>query len=151
MKPTEELNFAQLFFSRPSCTKHANPRFWSGRDFNYDRASGGQKARVGLARAIYRDADVYLLDDPLSAVDAHVGRQIFENCVRGYLEGKTVVLVTHQIQYARQVDRLILLSDGRAVKSGSFEEVSEEAEEFFRSCGEGGDTDEDAAEGQDRG
>lgn len=63
--------------------------------------SGGQKARVALARAVYnRHSDVYLLDDPLSAVDAHTGHHLWENCIKGLLAGggKTVVLATHQLQ-----------------------------------------------------
>jgi ABC-type phosphate/phosphonate transport system ATPase subunit len=60
--------------------------------------SGGQKHRVALARAVYSRADVYLLDDPLSAVDVHVGRHIFEDCICGELAGKTRLLVTHQVQ-----------------------------------------------------
>ena len=60
--------------------------------------SGGQKQRVNLGRAVYADSDIYLLDDPLSAVDAKVGRHIFEQCVRGHLKDKTVVLVSHGVQ-----------------------------------------------------
>lgn len=63
--------------------------------------SGGQKHRVALARAVYAAADVYLLDDPLSAVDVHVGRHIFEDCICGELAGKTRLLVTHQVQVRR--------------------------------------------------
>ncbi|CAN0427839.1 unnamed protein product, partial [Ectocarpus sp. 8 AP-2014] len=59
--------------------------------------SGGQQQRVSLARAVYAQADVYLLDDVLSAVDAHVGEHIFKHCVRGMLRDKAVVLVTHQV------------------------------------------------------
>ncbi|CAM9715193.1 unnamed protein product, partial [Hapterophycus canaliculatus] len=59
--------------------------------------SGGQQQRVSLARAVYSQADVYLLDDVLSAVDAHVGEHIFKHCVRGILRDKAVVMVTHQV------------------------------------------------------
>ncbi|RZB39409.1 ABC tran domain containing protein [Asbolus verrucosus] len=68
--------------------------------------SGGQKARINLARAIYRDADVYLLDDPLSTVDGQVAKQIFDECILGYLKGKCMVLVTHQVQFFRDVKRV---------------------------------------------
>jgi ABC-type bacteriocin/lantibiotic exporter with double-glycine peptidase domain len=60
--------------------------------------SGGQKQRISLARALYADKDVYLLDDPLSAVDIHVGRHIFTEYLTKALKGKTVVFVTHQLQ-----------------------------------------------------
>ena len=68
--------------------------------------------RINLARAIYADADIYLMDDPLSAVDAHVGKHMFEECIDKYLQGKTRILVTHQLQYLRNVDRIIVLKDG---------------------------------------
>ena len=60
--------------------------------------SGGQKQRISLARAVYSDHELYLLDDPLSAVDTHVGKHIFEECIKKMLRGKTVILVTHQLQ-----------------------------------------------------
>ena len=60
--------------------------------------SGGQKQRVNLARAVYSDSDIFILDDPLSAVDVRVGRQIFHACIRTLLKEKTVLLVTHQLQ-----------------------------------------------------
>ncbi|XP_018010740.1 ATP-binding cassette sub-family C member 4-like [Hyalella azteca] len=76
--------------------------------------SGGQKARVSLARALYQDGDVVLLDDPLSAVDAAVGKQLFDLCIRGYLRRKAVILVTHQLQYMSAAHNiLVLLEDNR--------------------------------------
>jgi ATP-binding cassette subfamily C (CFTR/MRP) protein 4 len=71
--------------------------------------SGGQKARVNLARAVYADADIYLLDDPLSAVDAKVGKHIFESCISGMLGNKIRVLVTHQLQYLKNADYVMIL------------------------------------------
>ena len=92
--------------------------------------SGGQKARVNLARAVYRQADVYLLDDPLSAVDTAVSKHLFEKynsdyigitvsivydyrCIRGILSDKVVILVTHQIQYLEQCDTILGLKEVR--------------------------------------
>ncbi|KAJ3656117.1 hypothetical protein Zmor_015215 [Zophobas morio] len=88
--------------------------------------SGGQKARIGLARAVYKDADIYLLDDPLSAVDANVGKQIFNNCITGYLKGKCTILVTHQTQYLASVDKIYLLTDGKISVSGSYTDLLKE-------------------------
>lgn len=81
--------------------------------------SGGQRARVSLARALYQRADVYLLDDPLSAVDAHVARQIFHQALRTFLADKTVILVTHQLQYLKHAHKILLLADDPAAASGS--------------------------------
>ena len=66
--------------------------------------SGGQKARVALARAVYCDSDVYFLDDPLSAVDAHVGQHIFQYCIKKTLGDKTRILVTHHVHLLPQCD-----------------------------------------------
>ncbi|XP_047735562.1 ATP-binding cassette sub-family C member 4 [Hyalella azteca] len=71
--------------------------------------SGGQKARISLARALYQDGDVVLLDDPLSAVDAAVGKQLFDLCIRGYLRRKAVILVTHQLQYISAAHNILVL------------------------------------------
>ena len=71
--------------------------------------SGGQKARINLARCLYVDADIYLLDDPLSAVDSHVGRHLFDLAVNGFLRDKIRVLVTHQLQYLKDVDQILVL------------------------------------------
>jgi ATP-binding cassette subfamily C (CFTR/MRP) protein 4 len=75
--------------------------------------SGGQKARISLARAVYRDADIYLLDDPLSAVDAHVAEHIFNECILNYLKSKSVVLVTHQIKYLSKVTHVYFIENGK--------------------------------------
>lgn len=72
--------------------------------------SGGQKARISLARALYFDADIYLLDDPLSAVDAHVSKHIFKNAISDYLKQKTVLLVTHQLSFIGFADRVMLIN-----------------------------------------
>ncbi|CAL9707790.1 unnamed protein product [Knipowitschia caucasica] len=87
--------------------------------------SGGQRQRVSLARALYSDADVYLLDDPLSAVDAHVAKHIFDHLIgpEGALKGKTRVLVTHGISFLPQVDNIMVLVDGRVSEMGSYQEL----------------------------
>ncbi|XP_061330239.1 multidrug resistance-associated protein 1 isoform X5 [Pezoporus flaviventris] len=87
--------------------------------------SGGQKQRVSLARAVYCNADVCLFDDPLSAVDAHVGKHIFENVIgpKGILKNKTRVLVTHAINYLPQMDTILVMSDGEISEMGSYQEL----------------------------
>uniref|UniRef100_A0A3Q2YT97 ATP binding cassette subfamily C member 3 n=1 Tax=Hippocampus comes TaxID=109280 RepID=A0A3Q2YT97_HIPCM len=87
--------------------------------------SGGQRQRVSLARALYSDADVYLLDDPLSAVDSHVSKHIFDNLIgpEGALKGKTRILVTHGISYLPQVDNIVVMVDGRVSEMGSYQEL----------------------------
>lgn len=72
--------------------------------------SGGQKARVNLARCLYVDADIYLLDDPLSAVDTHVGSHIFQKAIKGFLHGKVRVLVTHHLEHLTSNDSVLLLN-----------------------------------------
>ncbi|XP_034536168.1 multidrug resistance-associated protein 9-like [Notolabrus celidotus] len=81
--------------------------------------SEGQKQRISLARAIYSDRDLYLLDDPLSAVDAHVRKHIFEECIKKQLQGKSIVLVTHQLQYMEFCDEVLVLKDGTVLEKGS--------------------------------
>ncbi|KAL7747261.1 hypothetical protein RI367_007314 [Sorochytrium milnesiophthora] len=87
--------------------------------------SGGQKARVSLARAVYANADVYLLDDCLSAVDAHVDKHIFNNVIgkQGMLAGKSVILVTHGVHHLPQCDRVVLLREGRVVEQGTYRQL----------------------------
>uniref|UniRef100_A0A669DVK2 ATP binding cassette subfamily C member 12 n=1 Tax=Oreochromis niloticus TaxID=8128 RepID=A0A669DVK2_ORENI len=83
--------------------------------------SGGQKQRISLARAVYSNKDIFLLDDPLSAVDAHVGKHIFEECIKKELQGKSVVLVTHQLQYLEFCDDILVLEDGEIREAGNHE------------------------------
>uniref|UniRef100_A0A671VKK2 ATP-binding cassette, sub-family C (CFTR/MRP), member 3 n=1 Tax=Sparus aurata TaxID=8175 RepID=A0A671VKK2_SPAAU len=87
--------------------------------------SGGQRQRVSLARALYSDTDVYLLDDPLSAVDAHVAKHIFDNLIgpEGLLKGKTRILVTHGISFLPQVDNIMVMVEGRVSEMGSYQEL----------------------------
>ena len=82
--------------------------------------SGGQKARVALARACYSKADVFLLDDVLSAVDAEVGRRLVESCITGLLRerGATVILVTHHVHWLEQCDRVVMMENGEIVEQG---------------------------------
>ncbi|XP_019856381.1 PREDICTED: multidrug resistance-associated protein 4-like isoform X2 [Amphimedon queenslandica] len=91
--------------------------------------SGGQKARVNLARAVYRKADIYLLDDPLSAVDSAVSRHIFEKCICGLLAEKCVVLVTHQTQYLMHCHSVLRLAEGRSVEGDSNEATTNQVVE----------------------
>ena len=80
--------------------------------------SGGQKQRISLARAVYANADINILDDCLSAVDAHVGKHIFEQCLRGALIGKTVIFVTHQSHFLPHADKIIVIDKGVITHQG---------------------------------
>ncbi|GMH40904.1 hypothetical protein BSKO_08808 [Bryopsis sp. KO-2023] len=86
--------------------------------------SGGQKQRVSIARAVYADADVYIFDDPLSAVDAHVGKALFDDCIKGALLGKTIILVSNAVQYLPQADRVIWLEDGAIKAMGQHDDLA---------------------------
>ncbi|KAA6371296.1 MAG: ABC transporter ATP-binding protein, partial [Streblomastix strix] len=92
--------------------------------------SGGQKARIQLARAVYSDRDIYIFDDPLSAVDAHVGRTLFEECIDGYLKGKTRLLITNQLQFIEKADNIILLKQGRITAQGTSVQLKEQGINF---------------------
>ncbi|CAB3386319.1 Hypothetical predicted protein [Cloeon dipterum] len=94
--------------------------------------SGGQRARVALARAVYKKADIYLLDDPLSAVDTHVGRHLFDDCLSGFLRKKAVMLVTHQLQYLNQADLIIILKNGNVQAQGTFQQLQESGLDFAK-------------------
>ncbi|CAL9690131.1 unnamed protein product [Knipowitschia caucasica] len=92
--------------------------------------SGGQKARVSLARAVYQDADIYLLDDPLSAVDSEVGRHLFDECICGLLKKKPRILVTHQLQYLKTANQIVVLKEGHMVAQGTFSELQHSGVDF---------------------
>ncbi|KAF9369141.1 Canalicular multispecific organic anion transporter 2, partial [Podila verticillata] len=87
--------------------------------------SGGQKQRVSLARAAYQDADVYLLDDPLSAVDAHVDQHLWNNLVgpNGLLSNKTRILITHGIHHLEHVDQILVFKEGSISEAGHYDEL----------------------------
>ncbi|XP_060250593.1 ATP-binding cassette sub-family C member 4-like isoform X5 [Ovis aries] len=93
--------------------------------------SEGQKARISLARAVYQDADIYLLDDPLSAVDAGVSRHLFEQCVRQALKEKITILVTHQLQYLKDASQILMLKDGKMVERGTYSEFLKSRADIF--------------------
>ncbi|XP_073988840.1 ATP-binding cassette sub-family C member 4-like isoform X2 [Rhodnius prolixus] len=94
--------------------------------------SGGQKARINLARAVYKEADIYLLDDPLSAVDPQVSKRLFHDCIKGFLKGKTIILATHHLEVIKYTDHIILLQNGQIEDQGSFQEFCERGHDFTK-------------------
>ncbi|CAG9858341.1 unnamed protein product [Phyllotreta striolata] len=104
--------------------------------------SGGQKARINLARAVYEQADIYLLDDPLSAVDTHVGKKLFDDCVDHYLKGRIRILVTHQLQYLKKADLIVVMNKGQVEDVGTFAELSSSKTGFSRLMAESGEANE---------
>ncbi|KDQ57350.1 hypothetical protein JAAARDRAFT_194496 [Jaapia argillacea MUCL 33604] len=109
--------------------------------------SGGQKQRVNIARALYFDADIVIFDDPLSAVDAHVGKALFEDAILGTLRsrGKTVILATHALHFLSRCDYVYTLSSGSIAEEGSYQELVDRGGEFARLIKEfGGRADQEA-------
>ncbi|KFH68799.1 hypothetical protein MVEG_05603 [Podila verticillata NRRL 6337] len=96
--------------------------------------SGGQKQRVSLARAAYQDADIYLLDDPLSAVDAHVDQHLWQNLIgpNGLLKDKTRMLVTHGIHHLHEVNQIVVIKDGEITEVGEYQELLDAKNAFFK-------------------
>ena len=80
---------------------------------------------MSLARACYSDAEIYLLDDPLSAVDPSVAGKLFSNCILGYLRNKTRILVTHQISFLPRIPQILMLEDGHQTFIGSYKELGD--------------------------
>jgi len=108
--------------------------------------SGGQKQRVSIARALYNGADIYFLDDPLSAVDAHVALHLFDNVIgpQGLMRNKVRILVTHSLSLLSQVDKIIVLKNGSISEVGTYEELvssSSSYAELLRSFGDDADND----------
>uniref|UniRef100_A0A1Y1N6S3 Uncharacterized protein n=2 Tax=Photinus pyralis TaxID=7054 RepID=A0A1Y1N6S3_PHOPY len=94
--------------------------------------SGGQKARISLARAIYKKADIYLLDDPFSAVDPHVGKQMFEGCVLKFLKNKCSIIATHQLQYLQYVDHIYFVENGKIPLNCTYQELRASEKYFLK-------------------
>lgn len=88
--------------------------------------SGGQKARLSLARAVYQNCDVVLMDDPISALDADVRKRVFEQVFQGILKDKTRILVTHSIDFLHLADKIVILKQGRIKAQGTSEELKED-------------------------
>ncbi|KAL9232032.1 hypothetical protein vseg_007181 [Gypsophila vaccaria] len=85
--------------------------------------SGGQKQRIQIARALYQDADIYLFDDPFSAVDAHTGSHLFKECLLRQLQSKTVIYVTHQVEFLPSSDLILVMKDGRITEAGKYDDI----------------------------
>ncbi|KAF8651897.1 hypothetical protein HU200_063096 [Digitaria exilis] len=85
--------------------------------------SGGQKQRIQIARSVYEEADMYLFDDPFSAVDAHTGSHLFKDCLMGLLQDKTIIYVTHQVEFLPAADLILVMQDGKIVQKGNFDEL----------------------------
>ncbi|PNT78228.1 hypothetical protein BRADI_1g75590v3 [Brachypodium distachyon] len=92
--------------------------------------SGGQKQRVQLARALYQDADIYLLDDPFSAVDAHTGSDLFKEYIMSALATKTVIYVTHQVEFLPAADLILVLKDGHITQAGKYDDLLQAGTDF---------------------
>lgn len=88
--------------------------------------SGGQKARIALARSVYADRDIMLLDDPISALDPKVAKKVFDKVLRGMCRDKTIVLATHAVDYLKLADKIVLLDNGRIEAQGSLDELKDE-------------------------
>jgi len=113
--------------------------------------SGGQKQRISIARALYSDKQFYIMDDPLSAVDSHVGKHLFEKGIKGYLKGRTILLVTNQLQYLPEADNLIVLAGGQQVDFGPFKTLMERCVELQNIMKEFGEIEEKKDDKKEKG
>lgn len=115
--------------------------------------SGGQRQRISLARAVYSNPDVVLLDDPLSALDNRVGQRVFECCIMGALSRSTRILTTHRLEYVDRADRVIVMDGGRVVDQGTAAELrmkSARFRELWLAYERGVDSTEDLSEDEDQ-
>nr|KYP42184.1 ABC transporter C family member 3 [Cajanus cajan] len=97
--------------------------------------SGGQKQRIQIARALYQDADIYLFDDVFSAVDAHTGSHLFKECLLGLLSSKTVVYVTHQVEFLPAADLILVMKDGKITQCGKYNDLLNSGTDFMELVG----------------
>ncbi|KAI9185271.1 hypothetical protein LWI28_005771 [Acer negundo] len=97
--------------------------------------SGGQKQRIQIARALYQDADVYLFDDPFSAVDAHTGSHLFKEVLLGLLRSKTVIYVTHQVEFLPAADLILVMKDGKITQAGKYGDILNSGTDFMELVG----------------
>ncbi|KAL8209914.1 hypothetical protein R6Q57_006646 [Mikania cordata] len=97
--------------------------------------SGGQKQRIQIARALYQDADIYLFDDPFSAVDAITGNHLFKEGMMNFLESKTVIYVTHQVDFLPVADLILVLKDGRIAQAGKYDDIIKLKSDFLELVG----------------
>lgn len=96
--------------------------------------SGGQRARISLARAMYKKASIYILDDPLSAVDAHVGKHLFDEVIgpNGFVQDATRILVTHQVHFLTEADVIVIVENGKITRCGTYTELSNSDLDFAK-------------------
>ncbi|KAG8658340.1 ABC transporter C family member 3 isoform X2 [Manihot esculenta] len=97
--------------------------------------SGGQKQRIQIARALYQDADIYLFDDPFSAVDAHTGSHLFKEVLLGLMSSKTVIYVTHQVEFLPPADLILVMKDGRITQAGNYNDILNSGSDFMELVG----------------
>ncbi|PIA50627.1 hypothetical protein AQUCO_01200080v1 [Aquilegia coerulea] len=97
--------------------------------------SGGQKQRIQIARALYQDADIYLFDDPFSAVDAHTGTHLFKECLLELLRSKTVIYVTHQVEFLPSAHLILVMKDGKITQTGKYDKILDSGTDFMELVG----------------